>query len=470
MFTVLGQNAKRHCDGIPRRSFLKAGSLGIAGLTLADLLQAEDQAGKGSSQKAIINIHLDGGPPQMDLIDPKPEAPSEYRGEFAPIPTRIPGFHVSELLPKVASIADQLVFIRSLVGAANKHDAFQCQSGFEEKSLQSVGGRPALGCVVNRLLASPRDRAPAFVDLMQGRPLVRNSARPGFLGPAYGPFRPDISQLFDRQLEDGMKIELARLGAGHSTKLALMEGFTVGRMEDRLSLLEGLDRTRRAVDHSGDMAAMDTFHQQAYRILTSGEFAAAMDLESEDPKMLARYTPQIAGENRLSYTSEGPVAARKLLLARRLVEAGVRCVSVSISDFDTHASNNERMSQLGPITDHALHALITDLGDRGMLEDVTVIAWGEFGRTPKINSEGGRDHWPRVAMAIMAGGGLPGGAVLGATDRYAGEATERPIHYQDVIATLYHQLGLDPTAAMLQDPTGRPHYLVDEGRPIAELV
>jgi hypothetical protein len=470
MLTVLGQR-NQHCDGVPRRSFLKAGSLGLAGLTLADVLRAEQSAGGGASQKAVINIHLDGGPPQMDLIDPKPEAPSEYRSPFSSIPTAIPGFHVTELLPKVASIANELVFLRSLVGAAAKHDAFQCQSGFNEKSLASVGGRPALGCVVNHLLSSAQDRAPAFVDLMQGRPLARNSARPGFLGPAFGPFRPDISHLFHRELEAGMKVELAKLGAGHTTKLSLMRELTAGRLDDRLSLLRGLDHTRRAIDHNGHMDALDTFTQQAYRILTSGEFAAAMDLENEDPKMLARYTAPVSSSNPGTkfYTSEGPQAGRKLLLARRLIEAGVRCVSVSISDFDTHSNNNDRMRQLGPIVDHALHALITDLRDRGMLDDVTVLAWGEFGRTPKINPEGGRDHWPRVAMGIMAGGGLPGGAVLGATDRYAGEATERPIHYQDVIATLYYQLGIDP-AATLSDPTGRPQFLVDQGQPISELI
>lgn len=443
--------------------------MGMAGLTLANLLRAEEAAGIGRSQKAIIHIHLDGGPPQMDLIDPKPEAPSEYRGAFASIPTRIPGFHVTELMPRVASIADKFVFLRSLVGAASKHDAFQCQSGFTEKDLQTVGGRPAMGCVINQMLGSPQDRAPAFVDLMQGRPLVRNSARPGFLGPAYGPFRPDISHLFHRELEDGMKLELSKLGAGHSTPLALMPGLSIGRLDNRLSLLRQLDQTRRAVDAIGHMEAMDTFTQQAYQILTSGEFAAAMDLENEDPKMLERYTPKLSGDQ-LSYTSEGPMAARKLLLARRLVEAGVRCVSVSISDFDTHANNNQRMEQLGPITDHALHALITDLDERGMLDDVTVLAWGEFGRTPKINPKGGRDHWPRVAMGLMAGGGMPGGVVLGSTDRYAGEATDRPIHYQDVIATLYHQLGIDVASARLQDPSGRPQFLVDEGQPIAELV
>lgn len=468
MLTVDGQPSRLRCDGIRRRSVLRAGALGVAGLTLADLLRAEQASGR-SSQKAIINIHLDGGPPQMDLIDPKPEAPSEYRGAFAPIPTSIPGFHVSELLPKVASIAKDLVFLRSLVGAASVHDAFQCQSGFSSKSLASVGGRPAMGCVINKLLGTPQDNAPAFVDLMQGRPLARNSARSGFLGPALGPFRPDISHLFQRELEAGMKVELAKLGAGHTTKLALMEGLSVGRLDDRLSLLQGLDRTRRTIDRNGHMDALDTFTKQAYRILTSGEFAAAMDLEKEDPKMLERYTAPISDSGQKFYTSEGPQAGRKLLLARRLIEAGVRCVSVSISDFDTHSKNNDRMRQLGPILDHALHALITDLKDRGMLDNVTVLAWGEFGRTPKINPEGGRDHWPRVAMGIMAGGGLPGGAVLGATDRYAGEATDRPIHYQDVIATLYHQLGID-LGTTLTDTSGRPQFLVGEGRPIAELV
>ena len=464
-----GSAGRRRCDGVSRRSFLKAGALGFGGLNFADLLRAESGAGLGSSRKAIINIHLDGGPPQMDLIDPKPEAPVEVRGEFAPIPTRIPGFHLTELMPKMASIADKAIFIRSLVGAEGKHDAFQCMSGFSEKDLQAFGGRPAMGCVVNKLLGSPQDQVPAFVDLMQGRPLARNSARPGFLGPAHNAFRPDISHLFQRELEDGMKIELAKLGPGHSTRLELLEGMPVGRLDNRLELLGALDQLPRALDSAGNMDALDQFTQQAYSILTSGRISAAMDLEREDPRVLERYTPRVS-DQLASYTSEGPQAARKLLLARRLVESGVRCVSVSISDFDTHQKNAARMRQLGPIIDHALHALITDLDERGMLEDVTVVAWGEFGRSPQVNKDGGRDHWPKVAMGIMAGGGMPGGQVIGATDRIAAEAIERPVHYQDVIATLYHKLGIDARAETVTDPTGRPQYLVDRGMPIAELV
>ena len=217
------------------------------------------------------------------------------------------------------------------------------------------------------------------------------------------------------------------------------------------------------------MEAMDRFTQQAVSILTSGRFADALDLSREDPKIVARYTPGADTIERFT-TSEGPESARKLLIARRLVEAGVRCVSVSISDFDTHSNNYPRMRQLLPIVDHAIHALVTDLESRGMLDEVTIVAWGEFGRTPKVNGKGGRDHWPRVSPAILAGGGLKVGQVIGETDRYAGEVVSRPVHYQDVTATLYHALGIDPTAITVTDPNGRPHYLVDHGRPIRELV
>jgi hypothetical protein len=459
-----------HCDGLSRRGFLQAGGLGLAGFSLPDILRAEAAAGTRRSNKAIIHIHLDGGPPQMDLIDPKPEAPAEIRGPFKPIPTKVPGIHLSELMPRTASIADKFVFLRSLVGADGKHHAFQCQSGFKEDALRNLGGYPAMGCVVNHLLGSPTDQTPAFVDIMQGRPLVRNSARPGFLGPAYKAFRPDISDRFKRELEEGMKGELARRGRYHTTDLRLPEGVNVGRLDNRLDLLKRFDQVRRDIDQSGSMQAMDRFTQQAYSILTSGTFAEAMDLSREDPRVLERFTPRMKLSGKQFNTSEGPQAVQKLLLARRLVEAGVRVVSVSLSDFDTHSDNFPRMQHLGPLMDFALHALVTDLDERGMLDDVTVLAWGEFGRTPKVNNKGGRDHWPRVSMGLMAGGGMRTGQVIGATDKIAGEVVSRPVHYQDVVATLYHNLGIDPGSTTITDPSGRPHYLLDKGRPISELV
>lgn len=443
--------------------------MGFAGLSFADMLRAEDAAGIRSSNKAIINIHLDGGPPQMDLIDPKPDAPLEIRGEFSSIPTKIPGFHLTELLPRLAAHADKYVFLRSLVGADQAHDAFQCQSGFTFKELANVGGRPAMGCVVSKLLGHSEDAAPTFVDLMQGRPFVRNSARPGFLGATHSAYRPDISHLFPLALSVGMKAELEKMSYGRSQSLALTEGLTVNRLEDRVGLLRDLDTLRRDVDSSGAMEALDQFTQLSLRILTSGKFAEALDLEKEDPKVLARYTPRIAEPNLID-TMESPKAAQKFLLARRLVEAGVRCVSLSLGDFDTHEDNFNRIRYLGPVLDHALDTLVTDLEERGMLDDVLIVVWGEFGRSPKINAKAGREHWPQVAMGIMAGGGLKTGQFIGSTDRYAAEVSSRPVHYQDVFAMLYRHLGIDARTTTLTDGTGRPHNLVDVGRPIEELI
>jgi Protein of unknown function (DUF1501) len=469
MFTILGR-AYRPCDGLQRREFLAAGAVALGGWTLVDLLRAEAAAEIKSSEKAILNIHLDGGPPQMDTFDLKPEAPVEIRGEFKPIATNVPGVQISELMPRLAGIADKFALVRSLVGSAGAHDAFQCQSGFPAKDLQSLGGRPAVGSVVAKLRGSPRDNAPPFVDLMQGRPLVRNSARPGFLGPTYNPFRPDISKLFARELEPAMKKELAARGADHSIRLTLVDGLSAERLHDRAELLASFDSIRRDVDASGSMDAMDRFTQQATNILTSGRFATALDLSQESPKVLARYTPAVSGEGNRFYTSEDATSIRKLLLARRLIEAGVRCVSVSFSDFDSHSKNFPRMRQLLPFIDHGLHALMTDLEERGMLGNVSIVVWGEFGRTPKINKDGGRDHWPAVSSALLAGGGMKGGQVLGITDRYAGTVLSRPVSYQDVFATLYHNLGIDPETTTLGDPNGRPQHLMDQGKAIRELI
>jgi len=370
MFTILGGPPR---DGLQRRELLVAGALALGGLTLADLLRLEAAAQIKSSEKAILNIHLDGGPPQLDTIDLKPEAPVEIRGEFKPIATKVVGLRICELMPKLAGIAGRFAFVRSLVGSAGAHDAFQCQAGFPAKDLQSLGGRPALGSVVAKVHGKPSDPAPPFVDLMQGRPLVRNSARPGFLGPTYNPFRPDISRMFARELEAAMKKELAARGADHTIRLTLVEGLTVDRLQERNQLLADFDSARRDMDSSGSMEAMDRFNQQASTILTSGRFARALDLSQEPPRSLERYTLAGSADADRFYTSEDATSIRKLLLARRLIEAGVRCVSVSFSDFDTHSRNFPRMRQLLPIIDHGLHALVSDLEERGMLQNVSIV-------------------------------------------------------------------------------------------------
>ena len=454
-----------------RRDCVLIGSTGFAGLTLAALLQAEQRTGIGSSFKGIINVHLDGGPPQLDTIDPKPLAPAEIRGEFAAIDTKLPGLQLCEHLPRLAAMSDRLCWIRTLVGSAGAHHAFQCQSGFDDKDLQSLGGRPALGCVVSKLRGSTADQLPAFVDLMQGRPLVRNSARPGFLGPSYQPFRPDLSHVFPRELEPGMKGELARLGDHQQTKLTLHAELSLDRLYSRQHLLTALDGFRREVDGSGMMDAMDRFGQQAASILTSGRLADALDLSREDPRALARYHLDAPSSTEEHYTSEGPVAAKKFLLARRLIEAGVRCVSLSLSDFDTHSNNFGRMRLLLPVLDVGLSGLVADLDDRGLLQDVLIVAWGEFGRTPRIDPKtGGRHHWPQVGPAILAGGPVRDGQVIGQTDREAAVPVARPVHYKDVFATMYHHLGIDPHQTTLVDPQGRPQHLLDTGAPLRELV
>jgi uncharacterized protein (DUF1501 family) len=275
--------------------------------------------------------------------------------------------------------------------------------------------------------------------------------------------------MFARELEPAMKKELAARGDNPASQLTLVEGLTPEVLNDRTRLRRAFDDARRDLDAVGSMDAMDRFTQQAVSILTSGRFAAAMDLNKEPMAVLERYTPPVPGTADRFYTSEDGTAARKLLLARRLIEAGVRCVSVSFSDFDTHADNFGRMQQLLPIVDHALHALVTDLDQRGLLGDVAVVVWGEFGRTPKINKNAGRDHWPEVSPALLAGGGLKGGQVIGATDRGGGRVVSRPVQFQDVFATLYRTLGIDPSATTLLDPNGRPRHLLEGGEPLREL-
>lgn len=453
-----------------RRQVLRMACLGGAVAGLARLLRAESLSGRSISGRRVIFVHLDGGAPQHDTIDLKPEAPVEIRGEFSPIATSVPGLSICELLPQLARMAHQVGFIRSLVGSAGAHDAFQCQSGFEAKSLQSLGGRPALGSVIAKLQGSSTDAAPAFVDLMQGRALVRNSARPGFLGPACQAFRPDISHLFARELEPGMKSELARLGANHSISLKLDGTINIARLTDRKQLLARFDTFRRDVDGAGMMDAMDRFTDQAVGILTSGRLSDALDLSKEDPRVQSRYTLTSTG-GRPNTTSESPESTLKFLLARRLVDAGVRCVSLSISDFDTHSDNFPRMKHLLPIVDHGLAALIGDLEDRGQLEETLIVVWGEFGRTPRIDPQtGGRHHWPQVGPALLIGGGMRMGQVIGATDRTGSVAVSRPVTYKDVFATIYHHLGIDPHRTSLIDPQGRPQHLLDEGAVIREFV
>ena len=451
MLTILGDE-RRFCDGVSRRSFLKIGGLALGGLTLSDLLRAESDAsrnagggGRSRSSKAVILIYLPGGPPHQDMFDLKPDAPREIRGEFRPIATRVPGIEVCELLPRMASIMDRLVAIRSVVGSEGHHDSFQCMTG-RTKSRQPAGGWPELGSTVSKLQGPSHPGIPSYVSLspkMQHQPY--NYGDPGFLGAGHAPFRP----------------------AGEGRGDLVLDGVSLERLADRKALLASFDRFRRDVDSSGLMAGMDAFQSQAFGVLTSSRLAEALDLEREDPRVRDRYgygTDRVQGD-------AAPRATQQFLLARRLVEAGARVVTLSYSFWDWHGNNFKNARRNFPDLDQGVTALVEDLHSRGLDKDVTVIAWGEFGRTPRINKDAGRDHWPKVSCALLAGGGLRTGQVIGSTDRLGEEARDRPVHFQEIFATLYHNLGIDVRKATVRDYSGRPQYLVDNGaEPIRELI
>jgi hypothetical protein len=447
MLSIPGRPA-RFCDRIHRRDFLRIGSLafGAGALSLADVYRAEARAGSSSPHKAVINVFLAGGPAHLDTFDLKPDAPAEIRGEFRPIATKVPGLHVSEIFPKLAARMDKVAVIRSVVGSTGRHDAFQCLTGWDHQSLSSVGGRPSFGAVASRLQGPVDPSVPSFVGLAARTEHVpwSDAGKPGFLGTAFAPFKPEGDGLADMKLTSVNRDNLA----------------------DRKTLLSSFDRLRRDIDSRGSLAGVDAAQERALNVLTSSRLLEALDLEREDPKVRSAY-----GDGRpYQYQYDGaPTVNDQLLLARRLVEAGVRVVTLSYGRWDSHANNFELHRDHGGKLDQALSALIDDLTLRGMLDDVTVIAWGEFGRTPRINAQAGRDHWPQVSCAVLAGGGLKTGQAVGATNRLGEYAVSRPVHFQEIAATLYHALGLNPATATIADPTGRPQHLV-ESPPLPELV
>ena len=452
MLSILGPS-HRLCDGISRRSFLQVGSLAMGGLSLSQLLQAEAQAGVGRSHKSVIMIFLSGGPPHQDMFDLKMDAPAEVRGEFYPIDTSVPGIQICEHLPRMAKMMHKLVPIRSLVGSEGRHASFQCMTGWPVTQ-QPPGGWPSFGSTVAKVQGIATPGTPPYVGLS---PKMKNSTwadngQPGFLGQAYAPFTPNN---------------------GGAASLSL-ESLSIDKLADRDSLRQQLDKLRQAAESDDGIAGLDAYQQQALGILTSSKLAEALDLKKEDPKLRERYgggSLEPAG-----YGDAGPLTNDYLLTARRLVEAGVRVVSLAYGRWDWHgrphgtAFDNARDHL--PRLDQGITTLIDDLDSRGMLDDLSVLVWGEFGRTPRINKHGGRDHWPQVGCALLAGGGIRAGQVIGSTNRLGEHAKDRPVHFQEIFATLYHNLGIDVNRATVNDLSGRPRYLVDHARyqPLKELV
>jgi hypothetical protein len=439
MLTIFGQK-NTYCDGISRRSFLKIGGLGVGlgGLTLADIFRAEARAGTRSQHKAVINIFLGGGPPHQDMWDIKTEAPVEIRGEFKPIATAVPGIQICEAFPKIASMMDKCVVIRSVVGATGGHDAIQCTTGYTKKSLAPLGGRPSIGAAMAKLQGPVDPSVPPFVGLAERTKHVpwSDPGQTGFLGPSYAPFKPD----------------------GPGMKNLTLNGISLEQLNDRRRLLTSFDQLRRETDVSEAMQAMDANVERALGVLTSSKLLDALDVSKEDPRIRDRY-----GDGKpYQYQYDGaPTVNDQLLMARRLVQAGVRVVTLSYGRWDSHGKNFDLVRDHGSKLDQGFTALLEDLDRLDMLNDVTVIAWGEFGRTPRINRGAGRDHWPQVSCALLAGGGMKTGQAIGSTNRLGEHAKDRPVTFEEIFATLYHNMGLNPATTTINDPTGRPQHLVD---------
>ncbi len=429
-----GPADRRDCQGHSRRGFLQLGALGVGGLSLAHLLANEAQAGDTARKKCFINIYLAGGPSHHDTFDLKPNAPSEIRGEFSGISTSIPGYQVCELMPRLAKDLSQVAVIRGIAGLRDEHRSNQSETGFHSQELSSIGGRPSVGAVVSKVQGGVNGSAPTFVDF-------NNASTPGFLGPVFGAYKPD--------------------GEGRAN-LSLNRGLSVERLSDRRSLLAQLDSMRRDVDSSGQMEALDTFTERAVSVITGGDVARALNINSEDPRTRERYG---ATQNHRRRTD-----CERVILARRLVEAGVRCVTLNWGGWDTHNNNFVSLREQLPYLDMALSSLLEDLRLRGLIDDVIVSVSGEFGRTPRVNNSAGRDHWAKTGFFLLCGGGLRTGQVVGSTNRLGEVPQDRPVPLQEVFCTIYNQMGINCDDTTLIDPNGRPQYLVDHRRPMPELV
>ncbi len=435
-----------------RRGFLQIGALGLGGLTLPQLLRAEAAAGVRTRHKSVILIYLVGGPPHQDMFDLKPDAPKEIAGPWKPIATNVTGMQICEAFPRLAKIADKLAIIRSLVGNQAGHDAIQVFNGFNPRTPTPAGGWPQFGSAVARLQGGVDPAVPPFVSLCytctHG---PYNEPGPGFVGPASAPFR----------------------AMGPTRDDMVLRGVTVDRLAERKTLLTSFDDMRRDLDTTGMLEGADAFTKQAFGLLTSSRMAEALDITREPLPVRERYG---SGNPNVHMDGNGaPRVPQSMLMARRLVEAGARVVTLNYSKWDWHGGANnsifKREAQDFPVFDKCVSALVEDLHQRGLDRDCTVVVMGEFGRTPKISAQVGRDHWPQVNCALLAGGGMTTGQVIGATDRHAGEAVSRPVAFGELFATLYHNLGIEVNQATLADLTGRPQYLVEgNASPIRELI
>ena len=440
-----------------RRGMLKAGLAGMAGLSLPGLLQARAQARRSGKSmgghKSVILLWMCGGPSHIDTLDPKPHLPQNKRGPFSTIPTTLPGVHVCEHLPKYAKLTDKLTIIRSVDARGSSHQPNQVMQTGNRAAAPRTNREgtlyPAIGSVVAKLHGANQPGLPPNVNLnLRDR---THFAWGGWLGKKHDPFvGDDVTKLFH-----------------------LPKNVTVDRLDNRLALSGSIDRLRRGLDQNGDIEALDAYGQQAYDLVAGPRAREAFDLTREPQKMRDLY-----GKHEW---------AQKALLARRLVEAGVAFVTIDLSNhrssgtWDTHGDKKDAvyggivsgLKPLLPVFDHLYSTLINDLSERGLLDEVLVIAMGEFGRTPIIGTQngytGGRNHWPSVMSMTLAGGGFKHGQVIGSSDKDGGNPHDRPVTPGDLAATIYHHFGV-PLDSTYEDHRSRPRYIVVDGKPLRELI
>jgi hypothetical protein len=450
-FTFLNPRLREGVTVHSRRSMLKASLAGMAGLSLPGLLRLRAESVTKRSNKSVILLWMTGGPSHIDTWDVKPAMPREIRGPFKDIPTRLPGVHICEYLPKQAAMLDQFTLIRSVDCRESNHEpnmVMQTANRAAEPRTNPKGRLyPAIGSLVARLRGSNHPGMPASVVLnLKDRNHV---ALGGYLGQQYDPFD----------------------ARNATTAFALPSGLSMERLHSRQTLAQQMDTLRRDVDATGAVEAMDRFSQQAFDIVAGGRAQEAFDLTKEPKQIVERY-----GDHDW---------CRQALLARRLVERGASFVTIDLSNhsasgtWDNHGDNIppyggiwNGLRPLLPVFDHLITTLVRDLADHGLLDDTLVIAMGEFGRSPTLGTQGstdGRNHWPVVMSMCMAGGGFRHGQVIGASSRDGGEIAERAVTPGDIAATIYHHMGV-PLDATYADHQGRPVFIVENGAPIRELI
>ncbi len=428
---------------INRRGFIRAGSVTFGGLALESLLRHEAQAGVSATadKLSVILCFMPGGPSHLDMWDMKPDAPVEYRGEFSSIATDLPGYRVCEFMPNLAKMCGRLAILRSCHHGENEHSqgVHTVLTGYPPTKGDPAQEAPSCGSIIAKELGS-RGGLPGYIATQQ----AIGHGQAGYLGVAYDPF-----ETFGYPTSDAFRVR----------NLRLPDKMTVDRMERRKSMLQRFDQIRRDADASGAIEAMDTFRRQAFELSTSQKVQDAFDLKQESPETREKYG-----------RASGP--GQNALLARRLVEHGARFVTCNMSfgaPWDSHVDNFTAHRRIVPGYDHVISTLIQDLHERNLLERTLVIVGGEFGRTPRINERAGRDHWPGVYTTILAGGGVKGGILLGSSDALGERPKDRPIHHQDVLATMYHLLGIDYSQSYLNE-ANRPVQILNYGQPLHEIL